>query len=199
MITQLLSNTLADEATAAGLAAALERDAPDAPSGELHELAALLEQYLKSLPQALDALTAMTKEPRFGRSAAFVTGQALIYLVDEDDLFPETELGALGLIDDAYLVHGCIAALLSAFPELAAPTPYSPPDDRTMAAVRSLFPAGVAGALDRTCENLVHVAAGLYSGGAGGPSVTRPERPPLRVGEALAALNGASQPIRPSS
>jgi uncharacterized membrane protein YkvA (DUF1232 family) len=199
MITQLLSDTLADEADAASLEAALERDAPDAPSGQLHELATLLERYLKSVPDALDALTAMTKEPHFGRSVAFVTGQALIYLVDEDDLFPETEIGALGLIDDAYLIHGCIAALLSAFPELSSPAGYSPPDDRTVAAVRSLFPAGVAAALDRTCQNLVQVAAGLYSGGARGPSASREERPALRVGEALAALDGAVQPISPSS
>lgn len=189
MISGLLSNTLVEEASAAKLEASLVREAPDVPSAEIHELAQLLEQYLNSVPDALDALTALAKEPRFGRSVAFAAGQVLIYLFDEDDLFSEAEFGALGLLDDAYLIHGCLAALCSTFPELSPPAGYSPPDERSLTAVRSLFPMGVAAALDRTCENLVRVAAGLYAGGADGSAPPRPERPTLRVGDAVAALN----------
>jgi hypothetical protein len=131
----------------------------------------------------------MTKERPYGRSVAFVAGQVLVYLVDEDDLFGEAEFGALGLVDDAYLIHGCVEALRFAFPDLHVPEGYERPNGRSLAAVRSLLPAGVADALDRTCENLVRVAAALYSGGGQGSSAPEPPRPTLRVGDALAALS----------
>jgi hypothetical protein len=188
MISDLLSTTLAEQASASSLEAALAREAAEAaPAEQVHDLAELLEGYLNSVPPALDSLTAMSKDPRFGRSVAFVTGQVLIYLFDEDDLFSEADLGALGLLDDAYLAHGCLAALLSTFPELSPPDGYAPPDDRTLAAVRSLLPAGVAAALDRTSRNLVGIAAGLYAGAGNGSSDQQP-RPSLRVGDALAEL-----------
>ena len=38
----------------------------------------------------------------------------LLYLFDEQDLLDDRELGALGLLDDAYLVHGCVAMTLYA-------------------------------------------------------------------------------------
>jgi hypothetical protein len=64
-----------------------------------------------------------------------------------------------------------------------------PPDERSRTAVRSLLPAGVADALDRTCESLVGVAAALYSGGGQGAAAPEPPRASLRVGDALAALS----------
>jgi hypothetical protein len=189
VISELLSSALAEEATATKLEDSLAREAPDIPRADIGRLAELLEDYLKGVPNALDALTAMAKEPSYGRSVAFVAGQALVYLVDEDDLFRDAELGVLGLLDDAYLIHACLAALTAAFPELSVPPGYAPPDGSALAAVRSLLPAGVPDALDRTCENLVRVAAALYSGGGQGSSASEPPRSTLRVGDALAAMS----------
>jgi hypothetical protein len=189
VISGLLSNALAEEASAARLEAWLANEAPDAPSDEVHELAELLEAYLRGVPSALDTLTAMTKRRPYGRSVAFAAGQVLVYLLDEDDLFREAEFGALGLVDDAYLIHACLEALRFAFPDLDVNSAYTPPDERSRTAVRSLLPAGVADALDRTCENLVGVAAALYSGGGQGAEAPEPPRANLRIGGALAALS----------
>jgi hypothetical protein len=189
VISELLSDALAEEASAAKLEAWLANEAPDVPSDEVRELAELLESYLRGIPSALDTLTAMAKERPYGRSVAFAAGQVLVYLVDDDDLFREAEFGALGLLDDAYLIYACLEALRFAFPDLTVPAAYAPPDGRAPAAVRSLLPAGVADALDRTCENLVQVAAGLYSGGGEGSSAPERPRSSLRVGDALAALS----------
>jgi hypothetical protein len=188
VISGILSKALADDASAERLEAVIAGEAPDIPRADITELAAVLERYLNGVPSALDALTAMTKEPRFGRSVAFATGQVLVYLVDEDDLFRDADLGALGLLDDVYLIHACIAALRLALPELSVPDTYAPPDERSLAAVRTLLPAGVAEALDRTTENLARVAAALYSSGGQGSSTPPPSRPTLRVGDALAGL-----------
>jgi uncharacterized membrane protein YkvA (DUF1232 family) len=188
VISELLSNALAEEASATKLEDWLAREAPDIPRADVRRLAELLEDYLNSVPSALDALTAMTKEPRYGRSVAFAAGQVLVYLVDEDDLLPDAEFGALGLLDDAYLIHACLAALRVSFPELSVPAGYAPPDASALAAVRSFLPAGVSDALDRTCENLVRVAAALCSGGGQGSSAPEPPQATLRIGDALAAL-----------
>jgi hypothetical protein len=189
VISSLLSNALADEASTAKLEEWLTGEARPGPSDDVHELAELLGDYLNRIPDAIDALTAMTKQHPFARSVAFVAGQVFLYLIDEDDLFRERELGALGMLDDAYLLHTSVSALRSAFPELAVPPGYSPPDERAVQAVRTLLPAGMADALDRTCENLVRVAATLYSGGGDGQPAPEPARPTLRVGDALARLS----------
>jgi hypothetical protein len=189
VISGLLSNALAEQASAAKLEAWLADEAPDVPSDEVRELAELLESYLRGVPSALDTLTAMTKQRPYGRSVAFAAGQVLVYLLDEDDLFREAEFGALGLLDDAYLIYACLEALRFAFPDLDVNAAYTPPDGRSLTAVRSLLPAGVADALDRTCENLVGVAAALYSGGGQGAAVPEPPRANLRIGDALAALS----------
>jgi uncharacterized membrane protein YkvA (DUF1232 family) len=189
VISGLLSKALAEEASATKLEASLAREAPEISDADIRELAELLERYLTGVPSAIEALTAMAKEQPFGRSVAFVAGQVLLYLVDEDDLFRDADLGALGLLDDVYLIHACVAALRSAFPQLNVPDGYAPPDDRSLAAARALLPAGVADALDRTCENLVQVAAALYSGGGQGSSAPQPPRATLRVGDALAGLS----------
>jgi hypothetical protein len=188
VISGLLSKALAEDATAAKLESVLASEAPDIPRADITELAELLERYLNGVPSALDALTTMAKEPRVGRSVAFAAGQALVYLVDEDDLFRDADMGALGLLDDAYLIHACIGALRLTLPELSVPDTYAPPDERSLAAVRTLLPAGVAEALDRTTENLARVAAALYSGGGQNSSAERLPRPTLRVGDALAGL-----------
>jgi len=181
-----ISEALARRASAEELRAVLARDAPDVAPHELGELADLLERYLNSLPGAVAALTAMAKEPQVGRSVAFAAGQVLLYVADEDDLLSEAEAGAIGLLDDTYLAHGCVARIRGAFPQVRVPADYEPPDERSVAAVRSLLPAGVSDALDRTCENLVRIAAGLFSGGGEAPAADNPPAPPpLRVEAAL--------------
>jgi hypothetical protein len=189
VISGLLSNALAEEASAAKLEAWLADETADVPSDEVRELAELLESYLRGVPSALDTLTAMAKERPYGRSVAFAAGQVLVYLIDEEDLFREAEFGALGLLDDAYLIYACLEALRFAFPDVNAGSAYMPPDERSRTAVRSLLPAGVADALDRTCESLVGVAAALYSGGGQGAAAPEPPRASLRIGDALAALS----------
>jgi hypothetical protein len=191
VISELLARSLAEEASAAKLGASLSREAPEIPEGDVRELAESLERYLNGIPSALEALTAIAREQPFGQAVAFAAGQVLVYLVDEDDLFRDAEVGALGLIDDAYLMHACIAALRLAFPELSVPPGYEPPDGRSLQAVRSLLPAGVAEALDQTSQNLVRVAGALHSGGGQGSSAERPSRPTLRVPDAVATLGVA--------
>lgn len=189
MISGLLSTALAEDARSGRLEEWLAQEAPDVTRDDVHALAELVERYLRGVPSAIDALTFMAKEPRFGRGVAFAAGQVLLYLVDEDDLFRDEELGALGLLDDAYLIHACLAGLTTTFPGLGVPAGYEPPDGRTLAVVRTLLPAGVPEALDRTCENLVRVAATLFAAGGGDDgSAPPPSRPALRVAEALAGL-----------
>lgn len=185
----MLADALAGRATAEAIESALLSEADGLEPKAIVELAATLERYLSSLGVGLAALSAMVKDPQFGRGVGFAAGSALLYVVDEDDFLPESEVGPLGLLDDTYLVHGCIAALRAAFPELPAPEEYEPPDETSVAAVRSLLPAGVADALDRTCENLARAAAFFtVGGGAGGTGGDPVVRPPLRVGAALEAL-----------
>lgn len=183
MLSDLLASELSEQAATDRLGAAL--DAATADGGDVRPLAELVHRYLKSLPAAIDALVTMSKEPGHGRGAAFVAGQALLYLFDEDDLLDDRELGALGLLDDAYLIHRCLAALRASVGGTPAGL-----DERAHAAVRALLPAGVPEALDRTCEDLVRVAMTLYGGTVDGPAAPQDaQRPALRVDEALAGLN----------
>ncbi len=184
MLSDLLARELSGQAATERLGEVLGAAAPD--GGDVDPLAVLVHDSLASLPAALDALVAMTKERGHGRGAAFAAGQVLLYLFDEQDLLDDRELGALGLLDDAYLVHRCVAALRAAFPAGAA-AGYTAPGEEARSAVRALLPAGVPEALDRTCDDLVRVATTLYAGGGSGAAEAAP-RPTLRVGEALAGL-----------
>ena len=185
----MLADALAGRATAEAVESALRSEADGLEAEAIVELAAIIERYLNSLGAGLAALSALAKDPQVGRGVAFAAGSALLYVVDEDDFLPESEVGPLGLLDDTYLVHGCIAALRAAFPMLAAPDAYEPPDETSVAAVRSLLPAGVADALDRTCETLARGAA-LFAGGGGVGGTGDPRlRPPLRVRAAAKAID----------
>ena len=182
MLSDLLARELSEQAAPERLGAALGAAAAD--GGDVRPLAELVHDYLSSLPAAIDALVAMSKEPGHGRGAAFATGQVLLYLVDEDDLLDDRELGALGLLDDAYLIHRCLAALRA-----SVGVAHAGPDERAHGAVRALLPAGVPEALDRTCEDLVRVAMTLYAGSGDGAAAPQDaQRPALRVDEALAGL-----------
>jgi hypothetical protein len=182
-----IAGALVEGASADELASVLAQEAPGVAAEELRKLAELLERYLKSLPDAVAALTAMAKDPQVGRGAAFAAGQVLLYVADEDDLLAEDEAGALGLLDDTYLAHACVASIHATFPQIGVPAGYVAPDERSVDAVRSLLPAGLTDALDRTCDNLVRVSAALFSSGGDG-AADRPPRPPLRVEAAVGAL-----------
>jgi hypothetical protein len=185
----MLADALAGRATAEAIESGLLSEADGLEAEAIGELAAILERYLNSLGAGLAALSALAKDPQVGRGVGFAAGSALLYVVDEDDFLPESEVGPLGLLDDTYLVHGCIAALRAAFPRLPAPDGYEPPDETSVAAVRSLLPAGVADALDRTCETLARAAALFAVGGAVGGAEGDPVvRPPLRVAAAVEAI-----------
>jgi uncharacterized membrane protein YkvA (DUF1232 family) len=195
-VTTSHSSTLVDalvaRASAEEVEAALHAEAPDLTSGELQELAPMLAGYINSLPDAVASLSALGKDRQFGRGAAFAAGCVLLYLVDEDDFLPESELGLLGLLDDAYIAHRCVAALTAAFPQLRTPDGYEAPDARSAGIVRTLLPAGVADALDRTCDNLARAGALFAAGGTDASGARDEKRPPLRVRDAVATLREPS-------
>jgi hypothetical protein len=156
------------------------------------ELAALLEPFLRSMPQALSVAIQMTKIRGCGRAAAFATGQALIYVFDEDDLLPEQDFGIIGLLDDAYLAHIYAVTLTRRYPRVdISGVVYQSPDERTLNVVRSLLPAGVASALERTVDNLLLVANSLFGGGAGAEVYPSETAPSLHVSEAILAMRSA--------
>jgi hypothetical protein len=198
VIGDLLADALAEKASAAELAAVLARQEPGIPQDELVELADVIEPFVQSLPRAIEALSSLAKTPVIGRSVGFAAAHVLLYVLDDDDLFDDTEMGAAGLLDDAYLLQACLRALRAAFPQLEFPQGYEPPDARAFAAVRSLLPGGVADALDRTCENLVRVAAALFAGDAQ-PEAQPSLMPSLRVHEALRTLASHTDVAAPTA
>jgi len=156
------------------------------------ELAGLLEPFLRSMPQALSVAVQMTKSRGCGRAVSFATGQALIYVIDEDDLLPEKDFGIIGLLDDAYLAHIYAGSLLRMYPQAPmSGVDYQPPDDRTLNVVRSLLPPRVASALERTVDNLLLVANSLFGGGAGAEEHTPESALSLQVSEAIRAMHAA--------
>ena len=82
--------------TADAIADGLRRHAGDAASEDVGELAAVLEGYLRAVPDALATALGMSKEPHFGRAVAFATGTILTYIFDEEDLLPEASFGVVG-------------------------------------------------------------------------------------------------------
>ncbi len=187
---KLLQVTLEKQVTSQSLVLALAEWAPEVALDHIEELALLLEPFLRSMPQALSLAIQMTKDRGCGRAVAFATGQVLDYVFDEDDLLPEQDFGTLGLLDDAYILHTYAGMLSRMYPHVdTSSVGYQPPDQRTLHVVRSLLPAGIANALDRTCDNLVHLASALFGSG-GGEEGSYPRVPPvLRVGEAVLAIS----------
>ena len=175
------------------IASGLRRHAGDAASEDVEELAAVLESYLRAVPDALEAALAMSKDPHFGRAVAFATGTILTYIFDEEDLLPEASYGVVGLLDDAYLVHGFVDSLRRMYPLAAPPNVYAAPDARTSEIVAAVLPEGVAESLRRTCESTIQVAQALFPSGQRIDGADAPIEPQLRVAEAVGAT--ASEPI----
>jgi hypothetical protein len=159
----LLRRGLEEAITADELAEALRPHAAEVAPEDIDQLAVVLEQFLLTVPDALATALAMSKDPYCGRAVAFATGTVLTYLFDEEDLLPEASYGSLGLLDDAYLVHGLVATLRRMFPFAASSNgSYAAPDERASAVVASFLPEGVAQSLLRTCESTIHVAQALF-------------------------------------
>jgi hypothetical protein len=158
-------------------------------SKNIAQLATSLEPFLKSMFQGLETATKFSKDPQYGRAAAFATGQILQYCFDEEDLFPEREYGILGLLDDAYLVHRFTGMLHQMYPHIdTSGVNYGFADEWTLKLVRALLPAGVCDALDRTSYNLIHVANALFTAGTRENIDPKATLSTLRINEAISIL-----------
>jgi uncharacterized membrane protein YkvA (DUF1232 family) len=169
------------------IGAALRRHAGDGASEDVDQLAGVLERYLRTVPDALEAVLAMSKDPHCGRAVAFATGTILTYVFDEEDLLPEAAYGTIGMLDDAYLVHGFLESLRRMYPFAAAPSAYEAPDLRTSEVVAAVLPEGVAESLLRTCESTIQVAQALFPSRQGAGTAEAPFEPELRVADGVAA------------
>jgi hypothetical protein len=169
------------------IADGLRRHADDVASEDVDELAGVLEPYLRTVPDALATALGMSKDPHCGRAVAFATGTILTYIFDEEDLLPEASYGVVGMLDDAYLVHGFVDSLRRMYPFAAPPIEYAAPDDRTSKVVAAVLPEGVAESLRRTCESTIQVAQALFPSGPRVDAADVPFEPQLRVAEAVAA------------
>jgi uncharacterized membrane protein YkvA (DUF1232 family) len=173
------------------IADGLRRHAGDVVSEDVDELAPVLEGYLRAVPDALATALGMSKDPHFGRAVAFATGTILTYIFDEEDLLPEASYGVVGLLDDAYLVHGFVDSLGRMYPSAAVE--YAAPDARTSEVVAAVLPEGVADSLRRTCESTIQVAQALFPSGQSVDAAEVTFEPQLRVAEAVAAA--AKEPV----
>jgi len=173
--------------SAAEIGEGLRRHAGDAASEDVDELAAVLEGYLRAVPDALEAALAMSKDQHFGRAVAFATGTILTYIFDEEDLLPEASYGVVGLLDDAYLVHGFVDSLRRMYPSAASSIEYAAPAAHTSEIVAAVLPEGVAESLRRTCESTIQVAQALFPSGQRVDGTDGPVEAKLRVAEAVRA------------
>jgi hypothetical protein len=120
----------------------------------------------------------------------------LTYIFDEEDLLPEASYGVVGMLDDAYLVHGYVSSLRRLYPFAAPLIEYAAPDQRTSEMVAAVLPEGVAESLRRTCESTIQVAQALFPSWQRIDASDEGFEPRLRVSEAVAAH--AAEPIRPT-
>ena len=176
------------------IANGLRRHAGDVASEDVDELAAVLEGYLRAVPDALATALGMSKDPHFGRAVAFATGTILTYIFDEEDLLPEASYGVVGMLDDAYLVHEFVGSLRRMYPLVEPQIEYAAPDVRTSEVVAALLPEGVAESLRRTCESTIQVAQALFPSGQSVDAADVSFEPQLRVAQAVEAA--ATEPVR---
>ena len=149
-----------------------------------------LESFLGSMINALDMAMKFAKDPQCGRAVAFASAQVLQYCFDEEDLFPEDDYGILGLLDDAYFVHRFAEMLHQMYPYVKVTgMSYTFPEEKTLQLVRTLLPAGVCDASDRTCYNLILVASALFTSGIRDNSVSPGSLIALRVDEVISILS----------
>ena len=167
------------------MAEGLRRHAGDVASEDVNQLAEVLEQYVRAVPDALATALAMSKDPHCGRAVAFATGPILTYLFDEEDLLPEASFGVIAMLDDGYLVHEFVGSLRRMYPLAAPSVEYAAPDARTSELVATVLPEGVAESLRRTCESVIQVAQALFPSGQGADGADLTFEPQLRVADAV--------------
>jgi hypothetical protein len=132
-----------------------------------------------------------SRDERAGKAVVFANGPIRHYLVDEQDLPPDSELGPLGLLDDAFLLHRHAANLLSTYPWLAdVLVPYRVPLPDAFEFVRKVLPESVGDALERTSRTVLLMATALIgtSGTGGSASATRVSTR-LRLAEAATLVS----------
>jgi uncharacterized membrane protein YkvA (DUF1232 family) len=183
-----------DEAVSvSALTEALQQHRSGDEDDDLERLAIGFASFLHTVPDAVAVAVALSKDQRCGRAVAFATGPILMYLLDDDDLLPESSFGILGLLDDAYLVHSFVALLGQMFPFTAPATAgYTAPDARLFEVVSSFLPDGVAHALSRTGETTIRVAQALFPAARGTDDIVSGLHPEIRVGEAVRMATGVA-------
>src|SRR5580765_3263096 len=184
LMIELLKRALDEELSGDNLAESLRAHAGDVSTEEIERLAQVLEDFLRSIPDALAWALALSKDPRCGRAVAFAIGPVLNYVFDDEDLLPETSFGSLGLLDDAYLVHAFAARLAQTYPFAEPQVAYTPPDAQAFQVVASLLPDGVAQALLRACASTLLVSQALLPQSPGSDGEI-PTLPSIRVAEAI--------------
>ncbi len=148
----------------------LEKHIGDKSGGVERELSRIVSKFIREMPRALEAVLEMSRDKRCRRALSFGFGQVITYIVDEEDLFPESKFGAIGLVDDAYLAHSFVAKIIQTYPFLeTSKTKYEPPDKQTLEIIKKLLPQGISHALDTTINNLLQVSSALFSYGEGEP------------------------------
>ena len=186
---ELLKRAVDEEVTPERVAEALRPLADGAGADELNRVATTVTDFVRAIPDGLAWVFELARDARCGRAVAFATGTVLHYLLDADDLLPEAELGPLGLLDDAFLVHAFVAKLAQIHPFAGASLPEGLADPHAMRVVATMLPEGVAHALLRTCESTTLVAESLLGSGTSTGTPVAPAEHGLRVAEALAALD----------
>ena len=158
-----LRDLLVEQITVTGMTEDLRGQDQDLSPDDAQAVAEVLVPFIRSMPDALAWAIEVSKDRRCGRAVAFGTGSVLHYVFDEEDLLPEATFGALGLIDDAFLVHAFVRHIHEAFPFAAPDVAYEPPALSAIQLVGALLPDGVAAALLRTCKGVIQVATAWFT------------------------------------
>jgi hypothetical protein len=190
----LLKDLLVEQITVTEMTEDLRGQDRDLSPDDAEALAEVLVPFIRSMPDALAWAMEMSKDRRCGRAVAFGTGSVLHYVFDEEDLLPEATFGAVGLIDDAFLVHAFVRHLNEAFPFAAPGVAYEPPTLSAIQLVTALLPEGVAAALLRTCKGVIQVAAALFTAPVEIDAHDRVVAPSLRTRAAAQAVHADRQP-----
>lgn len=69
----------------------------------------LVRRLVLSIPTSLDLLVDLARLPGASPALASIASEALAYVLEPEDLLPESRYGLYGYLDDAYLVHALVA------------------------------------------------------------------------------------------
>ena len=190
----LLKDLLVQQVTVTGMTEDLRGQDQDLSPDEAEALAEVLVPFIRTMPDALAWAIEMSKDRRCGRAVAFGTGSVLNYVFDGEDLLPENTFGAVGLIDDAFLVHAFVRHIHEAFPFAVPEVAYEPPALSAIQLVAALLPEGVATALLRTCKGVIQIAAALFAAPVEIDADNRVVAPSLRTRAAVQTFQADGQP-----